>query len=85
MSLTYYIFTAWNLRDDFRSYCDNGNGKPYGQYRVGNIAADDPFCDKSQEENVHQIHAEGEFGKAVNPSGSLLDAAEQQEGAEGGK
>ena len=34
---------------------------------------------------MHQIHAKGEFGKAVDPSGSLLDATEQQEGTEDGK
>ena len=93
LSSTYYVFTAGNQRDEFCGDCtaqereqsDNWNGQPYGQYRVSNIAVNNPLGYERQEEDVHQIHAKGELGKAVNPSGSLLDAAEQQEGAKGGK
>ena len=82
--LPYYVFTSRNQRDKFcgdsttqkREQSDNGYCQPYRQLRMGNIAADDPFGNKREEEDVHQIHAKGEFSQTVNPAGSLLNASE---------
>lgn len=52
---------------------------------MSDIATNDPFCYKPQEEYMHQIHAKGQFGKTGNPTGCLLDTGEQQEGAKGGQ
>lgn len=66
---------------------DEGDGEPDGDYRGGSVAADDQGGDGHQEENVHQVHAEGEFGEGGDQGGGFLltDAGEHQEEAEGGE
>ena len=63
---------------------DSGDGQGDGQQGLGRIAADDPAGDRSQEEQVHEVHAEGKLTQRGDDSARPLDAAEEQEGSEGG-
>ena len=86
------VFTARKQRDEpghQRTACvgetsDDRDGKPYGKRWMSHVASDDPLRNRDEEEDVHQVHAEGQLADARDPGGSLLDAGEEQECAERG-
>ena len=54
---------------------------------MGDIAGHEEGGQVAQEEEVHEVHAEGELGETRHPAWrlALRDAAEEQEGSEGGQ
>ena len=69
------IFTARKERQQFGGYgtahksehTNGRNSEPNRKQRISHITTYQPLGYVIEEEDMHQVHAEGEFGKSVYP------------------
>ena len=60
-------------------HSNDRDGQPHWQQRMGGVAGNDEVADGRQKEQVHEVHAEGEFAGGGDPLRCLLllDAGEE--------